>query len=68
MNFLHKNLEFTTVEEGEKQLADAEKIRDSMGGALYYSILTDDVEEIKSKLQQLKISECFNDPNGNYTK
>lgn len=54
MNYLQKNLEFTTVEEGEKQLADAYAIRDKMGGALYYNILTDDCHEIAMKLERLK--------------
>lgn len=54
MNYLQKNLEFTTVEEGEKQLAKAEHLRDSMVGALYYSILSDDCNEIRRKLERLK--------------
>lgn len=54
MNYLHKNLEFDTVEEGEKQLAAAEEVRDKMGGALYYGILSDDCNEIRRKLDRLK--------------
>lgn len=54
MNYLQKNLEFTTVEEGEKQLADAYAIRDKMGGALYYGILTEDCHEIAMKLERLR--------------
>ena len=54
MNFLNKNLDFTTVEEGEKQLKDAFAIRDKMGGVLYYNALTDDCYEISQKLERLK--------------
>lgn len=54
MNHLNHLLEFTTVEEGEKNLKEAEAIRDSMGGALYWNIVNDDCEEIKQKLFKLK--------------
>lgn len=54
MNYLHESLEFTTIEEGEKQLADAYAIRDKMGGALYYGILTEDCHEIAQKLEGLR--------------
>lgn len=54
MNYLHKNLEFTTVEEGEKQLAEARSIRDTMGSQLYFGILSEDCYEISLKLEELR--------------
>jgi hypothetical protein len=54
MNYLHKLYEFTTVEEGEKNLEEARGIRNQMGGQLYYGILSDDCREIEDKLEKLK--------------
>jgi len=54
MNFLQKHLEFDTVEEGEKKLADAIHLRDQMGGALYWNIMNDDCREISAKLEELR--------------
>ena len=57
MNHLQKLLEFTTVEQGEINLKEAIKLRDQMGGALYWNILNDDCIEISRKLTQLKNAE-----------
>lgn len=54
MNYLHRFLVFDTVEQGEKNLDEAIKIRNSMGGAMYYNIVNDDCIEIYRKLQTLK--------------
>jgi hypothetical protein len=54
MNYLHRFIEFSTIEEGEANLKDAESIRDKMGGALYYNIMSDDCEEIRKKLEEMK--------------
>lgn len=54
MNYLHHLLNFSTTEEGEKNWQKAVEIRDSMGCALYYSILTEDVLEIQWKLDELR--------------
>lgn len=58
MNYLHRFIEFSTIEEGETNLKDAESIRDQMGGALYYNIMSDDCEEIRKKLEE----ETFSNP------
>ena len=58
MNYLHDFLNFTTVEEGEKNLKKALKkaysIRD---GALYWNIANDDCKKIAQKLKDLKRKE-----------
>jgi hypothetical protein len=56
MNYLHKNLVFETIEEGEKQLQEAISVRNKMCGDLYYRILDDDCNEIRNKLLSLKAS------------
>jgi len=53
MNYLDHLLNFSTVEEGKRNLEEALKLRDSMGGALYYSIISDDCMEISRKLNNL---------------
>jgi len=57
MNHLHRFLNFTTVEEGEKNLKEAIKLQQSMCGWLYSSILADDCCEIAEKLAELKLAE-----------
>lgn len=57
MNYLHHLAEFETAEQGQEKLKEAERVRDSMGGDMYWSICNDDVEEIKQKIFQLKIKE-----------
>lgn len=54
MNYLDKFLDFDTIEQGEKFLAEAKSIRDKMGGELYWSIANDDFMEISAKLSTLK--------------
>lgn len=51
MNYMQKNLEFTTYEEGVAQLKDAVAIRDQMGGAMYWSILNEDCCEIANAIR-----------------
>ncbi len=46
MNYMQKNLQFETVEDGYNQLIDAVKARDMMGGAMYWNILNEDACEI----------------------
>lgn len=55
MNFLNHLAEFTTVEQGEQNIKEAEKLRDSMGGDLYWNICNEDVQEIKQKVFLLKL-------------
>ena len=57
MNYLHRFLDFETSEEGLKKLKEAEAVRDQMGGALYYGILSDDCSEISSKIYDLETKE-----------
>lgn len=52
MNYLHKNLQFATFEEGLEKLKDAVSIRDKMGGAMYWNILNDDCCEIANAIRQ----------------
>jgi hypothetical protein len=54
MNYLQHLAEFTTVEEGEKNLKEAIAQKNKMGGAMYYNILNDDCIEINNKLENLK--------------
>jgi len=54
MNYLHKYLEFDTVEDGLKKLEEARSIRNQMGGALYYGILSEDCAEIERKVEDLR--------------
>jgi hypothetical protein len=54
MHYLEKFLDFDTVEEGEKKLAEAVKLQRSMGGWLYSSILAEDCVEIQAKLESLR--------------
>ncbi len=57
MNYLQNLANFTTVEDGEKNLAEAILQRNKMGGAMYYNILNDDCIEIAQKLERLKSKE-----------
>ena len=57
MNYLNHYLEFSTVEEGEKCLAEATEIKNSMGGSLFKGIIMDDCNEIARKLDLLKRSQ-----------
>ena len=54
MAFLEHLIDFTTVEEGEQNLQKALKLRDLMGGALYYNVINDDCIEIERKLIKIK--------------
>ena len=54
MTYLTKYYEFDTVEEGEKQLAEAVKVQKSMIGWLYSSILADECGQIYEKLEKLR--------------
>ena len=54
MHYLHKFMEFTTVEEGEQCLKDAVNLQHVMVGPLYSKILADDCIEISKKLEALK--------------
>jgi hypothetical protein len=60
MNFLDKLAEFSTIEEGEKNLKEAIEMRDKMGGALYWNIVNDDCKEIEFKLWKLKLKKDAN--------
>ena len=57
MNYLHQYAEFTTIEEGRKSLNEAIKLRNQMGGALYFGILSADIFEIRMKLEKLEREE-----------
>jgi len=57
MNYLHKLYEFTTIEEGEKNLDEAIELREKMGGVLFYEILNQDVHEIRLKLESIRTDE-----------
>lgn len=56
MNYLNRLLEFDTIEQGEKNLKEAENLRDSMCGGLYYKIMSDDCDEIRDKLYMMKLT------------
>lgn len=53
MNYM-QHLDFETVEQGEINVKEAEKLRDSMGGDMYWNICNDDLQELKRKLLKLK--------------
>lgn len=55
MNYLGHLADFSTVEEGEAAIKEAEALRDKMGGALYWGAVNDDVNELKNKLFILKL-------------
>jgi DNA-binding MarR family transcriptional regulator len=57
MHYLHKYLEFTTIDEGKKKLEEARNLRNQMGGALFYGIVSEDCREIEDKLNALILSE-----------
>lgn len=48
MNFMDDS--FTTIEKGIEELKRAVDLRNSMGGAMYYNILNEDVLRIADKL------------------
>lgn len=48
LNF--KQHEFATAEEGLEKLKDAVRLRNQMGGALYWNIMNDDCHEMASRL------------------
>ena len=54
MHNLGDFLVFDTIIEGEKNLKEAYRIRDLMGGELYWNIANDDCVEISNKLNILK--------------
>jgi hypothetical protein len=54
MNYMHRLADFDTIEQGEKNLAEATGIRDQMGGNLYWNICNDDCREISMKLEELR--------------
>ncbi|MCM1220661.1 MAG: hypothetical protein NC548_39850 [Lachnospiraceae bacterium] len=43
-------IDFTTVEEGTKELKRMVNLRNSMGGAMYYNMCNEDVLRIADKL------------------
>lgn len=51
MNFMDDS--FTTVEKGIEELKRAVSIRNSMGGAMYYNMLNEDVLQIADKLIEM---------------
>lgn len=51
MNFMDDS--FTTVEKGIEELKRAVSIRNSMGGAMYYNMLNEDVLRIADKLIEM---------------
>lgn len=53
MNYLNHLLDFSTIEEGKKNLEEARNLRDKMGGNLFISILTEECIEISQKLDKL---------------
>lgn len=61
MNYMHRLADFDTVAQGEKNLSEAEGIRDQMGGNLYWNICNDDCCEIRVKLEKLKYNTQTNE-------
>lgn len=57
MNYLQHLADFSTVEEGEANIKEAERVRDSMGGDMYWNICNDDVQELKQKVRLFKLRE-----------
>lgn len=57
MNFMN-HLDFETVEQGEINVLAAEKLRDSMGGDLYWNACNEDVNHLKDKLFFMKLKEA----------
>ncbi len=55
LNF--KIFEFTTLDEGLEKLKQAVKLRNSMGGALYWNILNDDCITIAFRLRSMGVAE-----------
>lgn len=49
--------EFTTVDEGLEKLKDAVKLRNQMGGALYWNILNDDCLAMAAKLMEMGVKQ-----------
>ena len=49
--------EFTTVDEGLEKLKDAVKLRNQMGGALYWNILNDDCLAMAAKLMEMGVEQ-----------
>lgn len=60
MNFMDHLSHFTTVEDGEQMIIEAKKLRDSMGGDMYYNACNDDVKELEQKLFLLKLKQISN--------
>ena len=50
MNYTKPLSETETIEDGIARLKETVKIRDSMGGAMYFNILNDDCCELASQL------------------
>lgn len=46
MNYLQQYADFSTKEEGIEKLKAAVKLRDQMGGAMYFNIMNEDCCEI----------------------
>lgn len=53
MNYLQQYADFTTNEEGIEKLKEAVKLRDQMGGAMYWNIMNEDCCEIADKLSRM---------------
>lgn len=55
MNYLEKYADFTSKEEGIEKLKEAVKLRDQMGGAMYWNIMNEDCCEIADKLSRMGV-------------
>lgn len=53
MNF--KDYEFSTKEEGLEKLKDAVRLRNQMGGAMYWNMLNDDCLMMSEKLMGMGV-------------
>jgi len=56
MSNLNNWLDFTTVEEGEHKLKQAEETRDRMHASIFWQILDEDCEAIEKKILKLKLA------------
>jgi hypothetical protein len=59
MNYLHHLNNFTTVEEGIKNLKEAQSIRGQLGGTVYRGIIEDDIHEINQHIEELSRKEGY---------
>jgi hypothetical protein len=59
MNYLHEFTYFDTVEEGEKFLEEAKRLRENMSSPLWKSMVQSDCDEISKKIDVLRKKESI---------